>query len=92
MADEILWQARISPKRLSGKLSEEEIHTLWEKTKFVCEEAVRIVGKDWGDLPEDWLVNHRWKHGNDCPRCGLALARAEIGGRTTCWCKKCQPR
>ncbi|CAN5668327.1 formamidopyrimidine-DNA glycosylase [soil metagenome] len=92
MADEILWQARISPRRLSGKLSEEEVSVLWKTIRHVCKEAVRIIGKDWGDPPDSWLINHRWKHGNDCPRCGLALARAEIGGRTTCWCKKCQAR
>ena len=36
-------------------------------------------------IPDTWLFNHRWEKGGHCPKTQKPLARAEIGGRTTCW-------
>lgn len=90
MADEILWRARFFPNRAAGSLSPEESKLLWKEIRFVSREALKIIGKDWSDPPKSWLFTHRWKHGNDCPRCGTALTRQDIGGRTTCYCPRCQ--
>jgi formamidopyrimidine-DNA glycosylase len=90
MADEILWRARLLPSRRSGTLSEQDVNILWKNIRAVCREALRIVGKDFSDPPDSWLFPHRWTKGGACPRCGLDLRRAEVGGRTTCWCSHCQ--
>jgi formamidopyrimidine-DNA glycosylase len=90
MADEILWRARLHPKRLAGELDASGAYSLWRTTRLVCRRAVNVVNDDW-EYPDTWLFAHRWEKGGDCPRCGTALHRAEVGGRTTCWCPQCQP-
>lgn len=90
MADEILWQAKIHPARKPQTLKGPEVKRLHAAVRFVCREAMRIVGKDWGDLPTDWLFRYRWKRGGKCPRDKGPLQHETIGGRTTCWCRRCQ--
>ncbi len=85
MADEILWRAAIHPKRAAGSLDEAEVRTLHKETRWVCREALKIIGKNWGDLPASWLFSHRWRAGGKCPKTGKPLRREDVGGRTTCW-------
>jgi len=92
MADEILWQSHLKPMRKCGTVTEEESQILWKTIRVISRTAIRIIGKDFSDPPEDWLFGHRWKKGGFCPRCGLELKRDEVGGRTTCWCPHCQPQ
>ncbi len=93
MADEILWRAALHPAQPAGSLTDAEIKTLHREIRTVCRDALKsIAGK--GDhlppdlnvgIPESWLFHHRWRDGGTCPRSGVPLARADIGGRTTCW-------
>lgn len=85
MADEILWRAAIHPRRPAGTLTESEIRDLHRETKWVCRQALKIIGERFGDPPKTWLFPHRWESGGRCPRTGVTLVREEIGGRTTCW-------
>lgn len=89
MADEILWRAAIHPARRCGGLTPAEIKKLHRETVWVAREALRLIGAaetpEWPDPPENWLFQHRWEDGGRCPRTGVELARATIGGRTTCW-------
>jgi len=90
MADEILWQAGIHPRRPAGKLSPAETKRLHRIVKSVSRTALRTVGVDYGDLPRAWLFDRRWERGGYCPKDGAALRHDAIGGRTTCWCPSCQ--
>lgn len=85
MADEILWRARIRPERRMRSLSEAERSALFTELRWVCKEAIRIIGSDYSDPPESWLFLHRWKDGGVCPKTSEPLARDTVGGRTTCW-------
>ena len=85
MADEILWRARIHPASRPAGLSAYKQGQLFEKVKEVCGDALRVIGTDWGDPPEDWLFNHRWKRGGTCPASGQPLEFITVGGRTTCF-------
>jgi formamidopyrimidine-DNA glycosylase len=85
MADEILWRAAIHPKQAAGELDAKQTKALYREIRWVCREALRIIGEKWGDLPDSWLFNHRWEKGGTCPRTGAKLQHATIGGRTTCW-------
>ena len=85
MADEILWRAAIHPKQAAGALDATQTKALYREIRWVCREALRIIGKKWDDLPDSWLFNHRWEKGGTCPRTGAKLQHATIGGRTTCW-------
>jgi len=85
LADETLWQARLSPRRVAGSLSEEELDHLRRVLRAATRSAIRRGGVHTGEL-----IPHRRRDGH-CPRCGTALARDVIGGRTTYWCPACQP-
>ncbi len=83
LADEILWRARLSPRRPAGSLSEEELDA-----------CAGSCGRRCGGHPQGRRA-HRRAHppsraGGPCPRCGGELSRATIGGRTTYWCSACQ--
>ena len=92
MADEILWRAKIHPRRPAGKLTFPETREIWKAIRFVCAGALKIVAKDYFDPPPSWLFRHRWEKGGFCPKDHTALDRATIGGRTTAWCPRCQPK
>ncbi len=91
MADEILWRTRLSPRTHAGLLSQKTISNLHTHIRKICQDALRIIGKEGSNPPRYWLFLHRWKSGGFCPRCEHPLQRAHIGGRTTCWCSFCQP-
>jgi len=56
----------------------------------VCAVALATVGQDFSDPPADWFYHQRWTDEGLCPRDGLSLKTATIGGRTTRWCPRCQ--
>ena len=85
MADEILWRSCLAPVRRIKSLSDFERRMLYDQVRWVSKQALKIVGDDWGDLPDSWLFNHRWKEGGICPKTKTRLRRETIGGRTTCW-------
>jgi formamidopyrimidine-DNA glycosylase len=85
LADEILWQAGISPQRRTGSLSEDELDELRRATRRAIRNAIRRGGAHTGEL------NAEREAGGRCPRCGTELSRARIGGRTTYWCPEHQP-
>ncbi len=85
MADEILWRAAIHPKQAAGSLTVAQTKALYREIRWVCREAMKIIGKNFSDPPDSWLFNHRWEKGGTCPRTGAKLQHATIGGRTTCW-------
>ena len=80
LADETLWRARLSPERVSGELSEEELDHLRRVLRAATRAAIAKGGVHTGDF-----IKHR-KRGAPCPRCGTTVKRATIGGRTTFWC------
>jgi formamidopyrimidine-DNA glycosylase len=80
LADEILWQARIDPRRPANSLSEAELDALRRAVRAAIRHAVRAGGAHTGVL-----APHR-ERGGHCPRCGTPLSVARIGGRTTYWC------
>ncbi len=92
MADEICWRLHWHPSRTAGGIGEKEAAALWKTTRLVSRQALAVIGTDWGDPPDSWLFNHRWEKDHSCPRpgCGVDLVRADLRGRTTCWCPRCQ--
>jgi formamidopyrimidine-DNA glycosylase len=84
LADEILWRARMNPRRAANALSVEELDALRRSVRAALRDAVRLGGAHTGHL-----IEHRVR-GGACPRCGSVLERAVVGGRTTFWCPSCQ--
>lgn len=90
MADEILWRARVDPRSLSGELTAARVTKVWRETREVCATALATVGVDFSDPPEGWFFHARWTKSGQCPRCHDPLETAQVGGRTTRWCARCQ--
>lgn len=80
LADEALWQARLSPLRPAGSLTPEELDRLRRAIRAAVRSAVRLGGVHTGRL-----IAHR-ERGGRCPRDGAELRRETVGGRTTYWC------
>src|SRR4051812_32030851 len=84
LADEALWQARISPRRPTGEIAVDELDRLRRDLRAAIRSAIRRGGVHTGTF-----VRARGLDGA-CPRDGHPLERATIGGRTTYWCPACQ--
>ncbi len=84
LADQILWQARISPKRGTSDLSTEDLDRLRRELRSAVRSAIRKGGAHTGNF-----IEARRRDGV-CPRDGHRLERGKVGGRTTYWCPVCQ--
>lgn len=88
LADEICWHALVSPLRDVRDLRHDEVAALYRALRRVLRESV-----DEGRVPprDTWLTGARDEPDEPCPRCGTPLSRRRIAGRTTVWCRTCQP-
>ena len=84
LADQVLWQAELSPERRTSELSTPELDRLRRTLRAAIRSAVRLGGVHTGNF-----VRTRGRDGS-CPRCGHSLAIGRVGGRTTYWCPDCQ--
>ena len=97
-AAEALWRARIRPTRAAGSVSPMRLERLGRCVQEVLWEAIEQGGttlKDFSRLDGgDGLFAVRLdaygREGRPCSRCGTALRRSVIGGRSTMWCGACQ--
>lgn len=80
LADETLWQARIDPRRRVDTLDEDDLGVLLKELRRSTKRAISRGGVHTGEV-----IEHRRADGH-CPRCGSAMARATVGGRTTWFC------
>ena len=85
VADEALFQARISPHRPAASLQTAEVRALRVRLAAIVARAV-AVGADSDRFPRGWLFHRRWGR-----NAAAVTARAErirhetIGGRTAAW-------
>jgi len=95
MADEILWRGGLLPDRRSGTLTELEIARLYREIREVVKISLKTIGNStgetFGEPPRGWLFHERWPAKGCCPKHGVTLNTATVGGRTTRWCGICQP-
>jgi formamidopyrimidine-DNA glycosylase len=85
IADEVLYQSRISPHRTARSLSAEEVRRIRTKLLLILRNAVRAGDGD--HYPKSWLFHHRWSKGQKGPTTGREepIVHHTIGGRTTAW-------
>ena len=82
LADQTLWQAKISPQRPADQLTRAELNRLHRSLRSSTESAIEHGGVHTGEM-----IEFR-KAGRHCPRCGTEMTVATVGGRTTWWCPK----
>jgi formamidopyrimidine-DNA glycosylase len=85
IADEVLYQARLDPRRRAHTLSEAELRRLLARLRGIVGTAVR-VGSDRERFPRTWLFHYRWRGNKDSlTRRGEKIRYVTVGGRTTAW-------
>ena len=93
-ADEILWEAKLHPKRTVRSLSRDEGIALYAAMQHVLARAVDEV--EAGTPPELGVkvrshMKVRGRYGTSCPRCGSKIRRTRKGDDETDHCPACQP-
>lgn len=85
IADEILFQAKISPHRLASTLLRAEVKRLRTRLLGIIRKAV-AVNADYDRFPDSWLFHDRWGKKKDAYHSrGYEIKHDTIGGRTTAW-------
>jgi formamidopyrimidine-DNA glycosylase len=89
LADEILWRTRVNPQRPANRLSRRKVDEIYEAMQATSRESSRH-----GRIPHEsgWITAVRDRREPRCPRCDARMRRGTIGGRTACWCPRCQRR
>ncbi len=95
-SDEILWRARMSPARLTQKMTDEDVAGLHEAVQATLREWTERLARDTGDeFPEkvtafrdDMAVHGRYKQ--PCPRCGAPVQRIAYADNEANYCARCQ--
>jgi formamidopyrimidine-DNA glycosylase len=85
IADEVLYQARLAPKRSAASLTAAEVAALRRAIRSVLARAIK-VSADHERFPKSWLFKHRWGGKRGAAQiAGQPIVREEVGGRTTAW-------
>ena len=92
---DILYRARIHPKRKASELNTEENRSLYDAILLVLNERIRLDGKDrFQDLYENQggytpAMGPNMKQ-QTCPECGTKIEKLSMGGGHVYLCPSCQ--
>jgi formamidopyrimidine-DNA glycosylase len=99
-ADEALFRARLHPLSPAGSMKPEHHEALREGVIAALEAGIDGGGAsiddyrdgrgEKGTMQDELLVHTR--EGEPCPRCGTAIVRIVVSGRSTYYCPGCQVR
>lgn len=96
LSDEILYEARLSPLRLTKHVTDEEAGRLFAAVRDVlARQTERLRESAAGELPQREPVQHYAVHdhaGEPCARCGAVIARVSYADHETFYCPGCQTR
>lgn len=88
-SDEILFRARIHPKRSCRELDDKEIGKIYSAMSTVLRTAIDKEA-DPGRMPKSFLLSHR-DTDHQCPSsCGGTIKTISVGGRRGRYCPECQ--
>lgn len=98
-ADESLFLAGVHPLARPRDLDEATLREVLRRAKQVLRLAIRHGGTTFLDFrnfhgqPGNFRRKLRvyGRFGEPCRDCGTAIERMVIGGRSSCWCPRCQP-
>ncbi|MDQ2811586.1 MAG: formamidopyrimidine-DNA glycosylase [Actinomycetota bacterium] len=84
LADEALWQAKVSPAARTASLQRKDADRLYRALAAALQSAIAKGGVHTGDV-----IAARHPDGT-CPRCGAEMRHGTVGGRSTWWCSRDQ--
>lgn len=95
-SDEILWEARLSPVKRTGQLTDDEVVRLHEAVVRSLEGWVQRLRDEVADgwptkvtaFREDMAVHGKFKE--PCPRCGAPIQRIVHAENESNYCPRCQ--
>lgn len=95
---EALYRAKISPRRMAGRLKTAETETLTRHIKDVIADAIEAGGSSLRDFAntdgELGYFQHSFevygREGEPCKICDASILRLVQSGRSTFYCKSCQ--
>jgi formamidopyrimidine-DNA glycosylase len=95
-SDEILHMARLSPVKLTNRLTNQEARRLFDATVATLNDLrQRLLNEAAGEMPEkvtafrDGMRVHG-RFGKPCPDCGEAVQRIRFKNNETNYCARCQ--
>jgi formamidopyrimidine-DNA glycosylase len=97
-ADESLWKAKIHPAQLGARLRPPQVQKLFAALQQVLHKAILLRGSSISDfrdsdgMPGEYQQHHRvyGREGKPCFRCGTAIRRIIVAGRSSHYCPNCQ--
>jgi formamidopyrimidine-DNA glycosylase len=95
-SDEILHRARLSPVKLTSRLTDDEISRLFDATRATLVEWTdRLRAESGEDFPENVTAFREemavhGKFGQPCPVCGTPVQRIRYADNETNYCARCQ--
>jgi formamidopyrimidine-DNA glycosylase len=95
-SDEIFHRARISPIKLTSRLTPEEVTRLYNATRDVLLEWTDRLRKEaGGEFPAKVTAFHdemavHGRYGKPCPVCGTPVQRIRYASNETNYCARCQ--
>lgn len=87
-SDEILFQAGVHPRAQVADLDKDVLDSLYRNMRRVLATAIDEQA-DPDNMPEDFLISNRHEEGR-CPKCGAAVKKIKVSGRTGWYCPGCQ--
>lgn len=94
LADEILYEACLSPLKRTDQVQGDDVRRLHESVGRVIERQLALLRESAaGSLPQKEPVAHYTVHdhkGDPCPRCGTPIAWISYADRDTFYCPGCQ--
>ena len=95
-SDEILHRARLSPVKLTRRLTDEEVATLYDATRTTLVEWTDRLRAEAGEEFPEKVTAFRpemavhGKFGQPCPVCGTPVQRIRYADNETNYCARCQ--
>jgi formamidopyrimidine-DNA glycosylase len=95
-SDEILFRAKLSPVKLTSRLTEAEVRTLFDATRATLTEWTELLRRDVGDGFPEKVTAFRpemavhGKYGEQCTVCGTKIQRIRYASNEVNYCPRCQ--
>ncbi len=97
-ADEALFMANIRPDRKANTLSEQEIEDLYNAIRKILKKGIKMGGTSVSDYVNALGKSGKFQHelnvykkeGEKCEKCGEAIEKKKVSGRSARYCPNCQ--